>query len=285
MLDRIDRILVAVRDRAAAADTFSAVLGAEKVGDDSAALYAASRTTMRAGDSEFDLLEPTGDGPVAELLESRGEGIFGGGFSTPNLDDLARSLEDNSVTFAREGGSLYIEPDQTHGMRTAIRQSETREPAGLISYVYEVTNVVDDHKAAADFYTRAFGLDKSRFSPIDSDMWGYVGTLTMFNPPERLDRIEITQTTDSTRSMGRFYERRGQSIYMCFVETPNAAAIKERLDSRDGRYQQLANDPAAGLYIHPSALHGILMGVSGTNVAWRWSGHPELAPKSAAGSS
>lgn len=285
MFDRIDRILVAVRDRAAAADTFSAVLGAEKVGDDSAALYAASRTTMRAGDSEFDLLEPTGDGPVAELLESRGEGIFGGGFSTPNLDDLARSLENNSVAFAREGDSLYIEPDQTHGMRTAIRQSETREPAGLISFVYEVTNVVDDHKAAADFYSRAFGLDQSRFSPIDSDMWGYIGTLTMFNPPERLDRIEITQTTDSTRSMGRFYERRGQSIYMCFVETPNTAAIKERLDARDSRYQLLANDPAAGLYIHPSALHGILMGVSGTNVAWRWSGHPELAPKSAAGSS
>ncbi len=285
MLDRVDRMLVAVRDRAAAADTFNAVLGAEKVGDDSIALYAASRTTMRAGDSEFDLLEPSGDGPVAELLESRGEGIFGAGFSTPNLDGLTRSLEDNGVRFGRESASLYIEPDQTHGMRTAIRQSEPRDPAGLISYVYEVTNVVDDHKATADFYTRIFGLDQSRFSPIDSDMWGYVGALTLFNPPERLDRIEITQTTDSTRSMGRFYERRGQSVYMCFVETPDAGAIKDRLDARDGRYQQLANDPAAGLYIHPSALHGILMGVSGTNVAWRWSGHPELAPASASGSS
>jgi catechol 2,3-dioxygenase-like lactoylglutathione lyase family enzyme len=285
MLDRVDRMLIAVRDRTAAAATFSAVLGAEKTGDDSLALYNASRTTMRAGDSEFDLLEPSGDGPVAELLDSRGEGIFGAGFSTPDLDDLTRSLEGNGVRFGREGDSLFIEPDQTHGMRTAIRQSEPREPAGLISFVYEVTNVVDDHKATASFYTRIFGLDQSRFSPIDSEMWGYVGTLTLFNPPERLDRIEITQTTDAARSMGRFYERRGQSVYMCFVETPDAGAIKDRLDARKGRYQQLANDPAAGLYIHPSALHGILMGVSATNVAWRWSGHPELAPKSAAGSS
>jgi hypothetical protein len=285
MLDRVDRMLIAVRDRTAAAATFSAVLGAEKTGDDSLALYNASRTTMRAGDSEFDLLEPSGDGPVAELLDSRGEGIFGAGFSTPDLDDLTRSLEGNGVRFGREGDSLFIEPDQTHGMRTAIRQSEPREPAGLISFVYEVTNVVDDHKATAGFYTRIFGLDQSRFSPIDSEMWGYVGTLTLFNPPERLDRIEITQTTDAARSMGRFYERRGQSVYMCFVETPDAGAIKDRLDARKGRYQQLANDPAAGLYIHPSALHGILMGVSATNVAWRWSGHPELAPKSAAGSS
>lgn len=278
-------MLIAVRDRAAAAATFSAVIGAEKVGDGSLALYNASRTTMRAGDSEFDLLEPAGDGPVAELLDSRGEGIFGAGFSTPDLDDLTRSLEDNGVRFGHEGDSLFIEPDQTHGMRTAIRQSEPREPAGLISFVYEVTNVVDDHKATAGFYARIFGLDQSRFSPIDSDMWGYVGTLTLFNPPERLDRIEITQTTDPARSMGRFYERRGQSVYMCFVETPDAGAIKARLDAREGRYQQLANDPAAGLYIHPSALHGILMGVSATNVAWRWSGHPELAPSSAAGSS
>ncbi len=285
MLDRLDRMLVAVQDRTVAADTFSAVLGAEKVGDDSLALYNASRTTMRAGDSEFDLLEPTGEGPVAELLESRGEGIFGAGFSTPDLDDLARCLEASDVAFSREGDALFIEPSQTHGMRTAIRQSEPREPAGLISYLYEVTNVVDDHKATTAFYTRIFGLDDSRFSPIDSDMWGYVGTLTLFNPPERLDRVEITQTTDSTRSMGRFYERRGQSVYMCFAETPDAGAITDRLDARDGRYQLLANDAAAGLYIHPSALHGILMGVSATNVAWRWSGRPELAPASAAGSS
>ena len=64
--------------------------------------------------------------------------------------------------------------------------------------------------------------------------------------------------------------------------TPSLETI---YNAREGRYQHRANDPAAGLYIHPSALHGILMGVSGTNVAWRWSGHPELAPKSAAGSS
>ncbi len=29
------------------------------------------------------------------------------------------------------------------------------------------------------------------------------------------------------------------------------------------------------LFVHPKALSGLLLGVSRTSVAWRWSGHPE----------
>lgn len=272
-------MLVAVRDRATAADTFSAILGAEKVREDKAPHYGATRTVMRAGDSEFDLLEPAGGGTVADHLEGRGEGLFGAGFSTPDAGGILRSLDSAGVRYTRVGDDICIEPDRTRGMRTAIRQTEAREPAGLISFVYEVTNIVDDHKEASAFYAKAFGLDEGRFSPIESEMWGYGGTLTLFNPPERLDRVEITQTTDDSRSMGRYYVRRGQSIYMCFVETPDPGAIRARLDAREARYQLLESSGENGMYIHPSALHGILMGVSLTSVAWRWSGRPELAPK------
>ena len=31
-----------------------------------------------------------------------------------------------------------------------------------------------------------------------------------------------------------------------------------------------------GLWIHPSALNGVLLGVSRTTLAWEWSGWPEL---------
>ena len=31
-----------------------------------------------------------------------------------------------------------------------------------------------------------------------------------------------------------------------------------------------------GLWIHPGALHGLLLGVSRTTLAWEWSGRPEL---------
>jgi len=45
-------------------------------------------------------------------------------------------------------------------------------------------------------------------------------------------------------------------------------------------------DPASpnpeGIFLHPSTLHGMLMGCSRTNLAWTWSGRPELAGREAA---
>ncbi|MEX0682194.1 MAG: VOC family protein [Dehalococcoidia bacterium] len=280
MLDRVDRILVAVRDRAAAADTFRALLGAEKVREDDVPCYAAKRVVVRAGISEFDLMEPAGPGALADHLEARGEGIFGAGFSTPDLAGVSRRLDDAGLHFSEEGSDVFVEPDQTLGMRTALRATDdAREPTGHISYLYEITHIVDDHERASEFYANIFGLDQSRFAPIHSEMYGYGGTLTLFDPPDRLDRIELTQITEPARAMGRFYARRGPSLYMCFVETPDVTPIRERLDASGGRYEPTGDFPGAGLFIHPSALHGVLMGVSLTNVAWRWSGRPELAPK------
>lgn len=277
MLERVDRILLAVRDRNEAADTFCDILGADKVREDDLGTYGARRAVVQAGDSEFELLEPAGDGPVADHLERWGEGIFAAGFSTNDLPGVSKSMADAGLRFSEEDGRLYAEPDQTRGMRTVISRAEARDTVGFVSYVYEVTNIVDDHEEAAAFYAKAFGLDQSRFHYIPSEHWGYIGTLTLFDRPNRLDRIEITQTTDDRKAMGRYYARRGQSIYMCYVETPDVGPIRERLEAREARYTPQSEEPSGGLFIHPTALCGMLMGVSRTNLAWRWSGQPELA--------
>lgn len=277
MLERVDRIQLAVRDRRAASATFAAILGAEQVRDDEVRALGARRSIVRAGESEFELLEPSGEGPVASHLERWGEGIFAGGFCTPDLSGLTSRLRGRGVRFEEEGGQLHIPADQTRGMRMVISSSAKREPAGLITWVYEVTNIVPDHTEAAGFYAETFGLDASRFSPIKSEQFGYTGTLTLFDPPARLDRIELTQITEPSLAMGRFFARRGPSIYMCFAETPDASPIRERLDARGARYAGQGDYDAGGLFIHPSALHGMLMGISITNKAWLWSGRPELA--------
>lgn len=277
MLERVDRILLAVRDRTEAADTFADILGAEKLREDEVGIYGAKRVVVQAGDSEFELLEPVGDGPVADHLDRWGEGIFAAGFSTNDLPGVSHALADAGLRYSEEDGRLYAEPDQTRGMRTVISQAQARDTVGLVSYVYEVTNIVDDHEEAAAFYARAFGLDQSRFHYIPSEHWGYIGTLTLFDPPNRLDRIELTQTTDDTKAMGRYYRKRGQSIYMCYAETPDVSPIIERLEARGARYTPQPQEPSGGLFIHPTALRGMLMGVSRTNLAWRWSGHPGLA--------
>jgi len=277
MLLRVDRMQLAVRDCMVAADAFAEVVGAEKVREDELRVFNAKRTVVQAGESEFELLEPAGDGAVASHLERWGEGIFAAGFSTDNPGELAQRMDDRALRFREEGGQIFIEPDQTRGMRTVISRWSEREPVGLISSLYEVTNIVEDHEGAASFYADAFGLDASRFCPIKSEQWGYTGTLTLFDPPSRLDRIELTQITEPSLAMGRFFARRGPSIYMCYAETGNTGAIRERLEARGSRYTAGRENGGGNLFVHPTALHGMLMGVSRANLAWTWSGRPELA--------
>jgi catechol 2,3-dioxygenase-like lactoylglutathione lyase family enzyme len=277
MLDRVDRVLLAVRDRSAGVATFEDVLGAEFVREDLLGTpYNAKRSVVQAGDSEFELLEPDGEGLVSQHLERWREGIFAAGFSTSDLPEATHRLDDAKLKYARHGDQVFIEPDQTMGMRTILQQSESRNAVGGISGLYEVTNIVEDHERAAAFYARTFGLDQSRFSPITSEHFGYTGTLTLFDPPNRLDRIEITQITQDSLAMGRFFARRGPSVYMCYVETGDVEALSARMGTLGARFEPFGDN--MGLFIHPSALCGMLMGVSGTNVGWRWSGRPELAP-------
>ena len=278
MLTRVDRMQIAVHDRAAAEATFRDLLGAEKVREDTVALLNAARTVVQAGISKFELLQPNGDGLVRQHLDRWGEGLFAAGFSTADLSALCARLSSKSVLWRDEGGQAFIEPSQTPGMRMVLSQDAQRTPVGLITWLYEVTNIVDDHKAAAAFYAETFGLDASRFSPIASKDYGYKGHLTLFDPPARLDRIELSQITDPERAMGRFAALRGQSIYMCYAETDDVGAVIERLERRNARFARRRDEQnPEGLFIHPKSLHGVLMGVSRTNLAWLWSGRPELA--------
>ena len=284
MLEHVDRVQIAVTDREAAAQTLIDVFGAEPVTDDAVAPLAAKRRTVHAGISEFELLEPSGVGPVQAFLNQWGEGLFAAGFSTNDVAALAARLESKGVQFTDAGGQLFIAPDQTPGLRMVISQEVARPMTGRIRYLYEATNLIDDHRAAADFYAGRFGLDASRFVPIASKQYGYAGQLTMFNPPQRLDRIELSQITDWERPMGRFMKRRGgECLYMCYVEAEEIAPIIERLEARNMRFA--GRDPGdpnpAGIFIHPSTMHGVLIGCSRTNLAWIWSGHPELAGQTA----
>ncbi len=278
MLTRIDRMQLAVRDRAAAEETFRELLGAQKVREDRSELLQAERSVMQAGSSEFELLEPSGDGPVRAQLERWGEGIFAGGFASNDLSALCERLSAHGIAWREEGDQVHIAPESTPGMRMVLSEQAELSPVGPVRCLYEVTNIIDDHREAAAFYAEAFGLDPARFSPIESDRYGYTGQLTLFDPPGRLDRIELSQITDPSQAMGRFATKRGESLYMCYAETNDVRAVIERLERHEARWAGRSDDPnPEGLFVHPSSLHGMLLGVSRTNLAWQWSGRPELA--------
>ena len=64
-----------------------------------------------------------------------------------------------------------------------------------MGFFYAATNALDtDWKVVAARYADLFDLDMRNFSPIASERWGYAGTLTLFDPARRLDRIELSQT-------------------------------------------------------------------------------------------
>lgn len=280
MLEHIDRVQLAVRDRGAAAQTFIDIFGAETVKEDEVRALGARRRVVHAGASEFELLEPAGAGPVQEYLEQWNEGLFAAGVSTNDVGALAARLASKGVRFADEGGQLFIAPDQTPGLRMVVSAEVARPMIGRMRYLYEATNLIRDHEAAASFYADRFGLDTSQFVAIASKLYGYKGQLTMFKPPERLDRIELSQITDESLAMGRFMKRRGgETLYMCYIEVAEVAPLIERLTAKGMRFAgRTPDDPnPEGIFLHPATLYGVLMGVSRTNLAWVWSGRPEMA--------
>jgi len=283
MLSRLERIQIAVTDRNSAERTVAEVFAAELVSRDSAPPIRAMRSTMQAGTTLIEILEADGTGPIQDFVSKWGSGLYGVGFSVDDSNAAAHHLEKLGVRFEQSNEQLYLDPAATFGMRTVISTRHERAPVGAIKWAYEVTNVVADWKAASERYARIFKLDASKFSPITSKEFGYTGTLTLFDPPERLDRIEISQITDYNLAMGRFHKRRGDSLYMFYVETDDVGAIESRLTARGARFAANRRDEAGlnGLFIHPSAFLGVLIGVSRTEQAWMWSGDPDRAKRAA----
>src|SRR4030067_955338 len=142
MLTRLDRMLLAVRDREAAADTFCDILGAERVREDTSPLLAARRTVVPAAVSEFERLEPAGDGPVAAQLERWGEGIFAAGFATADVPALAARLSERGIEHSEENGRLFIAGPPT--------RSTPPEQLGRI----ELTQITGPSLAMGRYYAR-----------------------------------------------------------------------------------------------------------------------------------
>lgn len=284
MLERVDRILMAVRDRKTASENFIKLLGAEVARESHSQHLKANRTILALGESEVELCQATANGPISRFIQRWGEGLYAGGLSAADLGKLHKHLRAEKVRTFEDGEQIFLDPEQTFGAPLVLSQFKPRAAAaGPVNYLYEITNTLkSDWNEASAFYTRIFGLDPKRFSPLQSHKYGYKGTLTLFNPPERLDRIELSETHDTSFAMGRFVAKRGDSLYMCFVDANNVTEIAERLQR--GNVKWTPRTPKEqperhGLFVHPTALNGLLLGVSRRSLAWEWSGRPELVEK------
>jgi len=284
VLTRIDRVQMAVSDAGAAAAPWQALLGAEPDGHDRVDALGARRRRLRLGSGCVELLEPDGTGPVAEAVERRGAHLFAAGAATPDVAALGARLREQGVEAQEESGQLFVSPGALGipGLRMVISADAPREPVGAASGFYEVTDLVHDAPAAVSRLASVFGLDAEAFVPIRSKPYGYEGTLTLFHP-ERLDRLELITPNDASNTMGRFFGRFGESLYMAFCECPDLAAVEERAREHGAGHTSVpppakrSGEPPHTVFLHPSALGGMMLGLSAPGVAWRWSGRPERA--------
>jgi len=282
MLEQLEGVVLAVRDAEAATKTFEDIFGAKFVDSSDSDVWNARIAILACGTDLIRLAEPRGPGAVQEYLDRWDEGLFAAVFASKDPEEIAQRLDSRSISNVTEQGLTYVDPSRTFGLRTLVSEFKERERVGVISFLYEVTHLVNDWKAASEFWTDAFGLEGMRFSPIKSDHYGYEGVLTLFNPPRLLDRIEVVYPHDTEKAMGKFFVKRGEGPYMFYTECHDTPELARRLEAAGARYAgNPSKDPKTSIFIHPSATHGVLIGVSPKDQAWVWSGRPELAKQQA----
>ncbi|MBW2396738.1 MAG: VOC family protein, partial [Deltaproteobacteria bacterium] len=245
MLKRIDRLQMAVPDRAEVASRWRELLGAELAGEDRVASLGALRTRLRLGNGFVELLEPDGAGRIGHAVAERGAHLYAAGVATDDVSGLVAHLRSQGIDLVEEGGQVFVDPPASGdvGFRVVVSPHEELEPVGDIDFFYETTLLVDDATAAAERCAAFFALDPDAFVPIDSQHFGYAGTLTLFDP-DRLGRFEVITPNDPGKTMGRFFSRFGEAFYMAFAESSALGAIEAR--ARELGAGHTSDPPAEG---------------------------------------
>lgn len=282
MAHTLERVLISTPNADVArqvADAWTNLLDAKLQGEKKYASLSAACLSLRVGCRDLEILWPTDDAsPVATHLSTIGSGPFAPGIGVTDLDGMRRHLASLDVTIADGDDHLFVSDQASgiNGLRLMIVEQSVHEPIGLMKNLYEVTHLTDDADRDADAIARLLKTERNHFVSIASEQYGYKGYLTLFDP-EKLDRIETIHPHDLTKTMGRFFDRFGSSLYMCYGEAEDVGAIRARLRERapDQWTGTLDGTNPDGLFIHPKALGGVMLGISRTTHAWTWSGYPE----------
>ncbi|MDO8288436.1 MAG: hypothetical protein Q7T44_04380 [Parvibaculum sp.] len=282
MLTKIDRVQVAVADAKAAMQGWIDILDAEPDRVDTLSGLRAKRHTLRIGTGMIEFLEPDGAGTIADAVAARGNHLFAAGASTHDLAGLAARIQSKGVTPHAETGQLFMDEKDTGitGLRLVLSKAETRPRIGLIDFFYEATILSANRDGLMDHLNDMLGLDPKNYSEITSEIFGYTGTLTLFEK-DKLDRLEVITPTREGTTMERYFSKFGQSLYMAFAETPHMVEIEKRSLAQgvgltvDRPATRAAHLPADQIWLHPRTLGGLMLGLSRPSMAWFWSGHPE----------
>ena len=131
-VEKIDRILIAVRDIEAASKRFSDLLGLKF---DEVMVDEEQKVKYTRSAEGLELLQSTSpDGAVAKFIDKRGEGLYGVMIKVP---DVASATEEmgkkgvQSVASSRVGGveEAYFHPRDSHGAMLILCAYEAKHGA------------------------------------------------------------------------------------------------------------------------------------------------------------
>lgn len=263
MLQRTDRLALAVPDRHKAAEAFAQIYDSQPVDDAMDAAFNAHRLTLGWGRDQLELLEPAGDGPVRAFLDENRRGIFAGGVASQDPAAVAARLEAKGVRVQADGPARFaVTPEDGDGVGLIVSEHAEREAVGLDTKLWQITYAVPNLEEAITEYVDQLEMGEMYTYRYTSELYGYDGAITWFdsNRDGLMDSLEYLDPTDPEKAVARFMGKVGQGIYMASIETgPGVLAkLRERVSSTgpgwDGR------DDVLG-FIHPLRQHGLLLGV------------------------
>lgn len=283
MLTRIDRIQIATPNTGESSAGWVKLLGAQHDRTERLKVLAARRSVYRLGSSEIEFLEPDGAGPIAKALDRRKRPhLYAAGVATPELARVVSRLRAHGLMLSIEAGQAHVNLATVIGAYAPIVLSEEQSypRVGRIDFLYEVTLLARDTEQVAAKFAGLFGLERGHFKPIQSEKFGYSGTLTLFSDDD-LHRFEVICPHSNETTMGRYFEKNADSYYMAFAESDHMVAIEQAATlaragmTVDRPFGRAAGKPADQMWLHATALGGVMLGVSRPTMAWTWSGHPE----------
>ena len=276
MLERTDRIALAVVDTDAAAESYREIFDTEVVEDLADDVAVARRVTLQWGRDQIELFEPTGQGPVASFIDSGRRGLFSGGFSCADPGAVAARLEERGIRVHEQGADRYVVlPEDLDGTGVTLTARVDRPRVGLNDKIWQITYAGPNLRQTVDRYSALFGIESKFTNFYHSDTFGYDGAITWFEARDGglLDSLEYLEPTEDDAAVARFVRRTGSGIYMCSIETDRMAEIRERVTATgpgwDGR-------ETVG-FIHPRRLHGLLVGLVPYE---EWNARRPLPPRS-----
>jgi hypothetical protein len=267
MLERTDRIALAVVDLDTAIESYRVLFDAEVVADVKDPLAGARRVTLQWGRDQLELLQPSGPGPVAAFIEQGRRGVFAGGFGLRDPAALAARLESRGVrVHARDDGRFVVLPADLDGIGVILSPHDRAAPlpiaVGLNDRIWQITYAVPGLAPAVERFTELFALGDRFTNYYDSPEFGYTGAITWFDARRGapLDSLEYLEPVDAGKNVSRFVARQGGGgVYMASVqmEPDRIPELRLRLETTGGGWQ----GTHFGGFVQPRRLAGLLLGV------------------------